>query len=286
MRRVTPALVLALFVGCEGDPPPPPASTRGPDLAPDTAALHVMGTGAMTPLASRLAAAWSARGGTPPVIVEPSVGTTGGVRAAADGAVDLGTISRPLREDEIRRGLVVMPVAKSAVVIAAGATGPARTLASSELVALVMGDVAHLADGSPVSIFLRDRDESANAALDRMVPGLGAAREHAYRTARWRVIYHDAAMGEALAASPGAMGPFDLGAIVAWRLPLVAVPIDGVTPSLETVENGTWRATRDLSFVYRPDREARVAGFVAFVASAEGRRIARENGYVPLEAAR
>jgi phosphate transport system substrate-binding protein len=282
VRRALLALCFPVMAACDGDAPPPPPSTQVLDVVPDVAALHVMGTGAMTPLASKLAAAWSARAGVPRVVVEPSVGTTGGVRAAVDGAIDLGTISRPLRDDEAARGLIVVPVAKSAVVVAAGAESPTREITSTELVSLVRGDVTHLRDGTPVSVLLRDRDESANAALDRMIPALRAAREHAYATDRWRIIYHDAAMGEALAASPGAIGPFDLGAIVAWKLPLVPLAVDGVTPSPSTVESGAWRATRDLSLVFRPDRAARVAAFVAFVTSDEGRRIARENGYVPV----
>lgn len=66
--------------GCAGDAPPPPP-TQAPGRIPDPAALHLGGTGALTPLFTRLGKTWSHRGGVPPVLVDDSIGSGGGVRA-------------------------------------------------------------------------------------------------------------------------------------------------------------------------------------------------------------
>jgi ABC-type phosphate transport system substrate-binding protein len=136
-----------------------------------------------------------------------------------------------------------------------------------------------------VTVFLRDRDDSAHAALEQLVPGLQAAREASYQTNRFRVLSHDDAMGGALAMTPGAIGVYSLGALVAGRLPLKALMLDCVKPSLETLENGAWRASRALGFVVRAERLERARAFLSFVSGPEGAALARANGYLPVGAA-
>jgi phosphate transport system substrate-binding protein len=244
-----------LLVACQGDDDPPPPPATQPLTSPEPGVLRLMGTGAMTPLAQAWACAF------PGVVVEPSVGSGGGVRAAADGAVDLGMISRPLSDEERRLGLEMVPVARDQVVIAAHPTVAFDRLSRAELAAFYAGS------RRDAVLLLRDAQESANLALERVLPELTPLREEAYRSGRWRVLYHDDAMEQALAATPGSLGV--ASSTVTVRLPLKVVSVDGV------------EALRPLAFVLRPERRARAAAFLAFVASAEGRRITSSSGYLP-----
>ena len=237
----------------------------------------------MMPLAHELVAGWRGQHREPEFVIEPSVGSGGGARAAADGAVDLGMISRALTPDEQALGLRVLPIARDGVVLAAHRSVDVEGLGSDELVELFSGRVDHFADGTHAVPLLRDARESANQALERLVPALRQVREDAYRDHRLRVLYHDDAMGEALATTPGGIGVFDWGAVVTWRLPLRVLAIDGHRPSIASISDGSWKATRELAFVIRPDRLQRVAAFVAFVGSGEGQRITLASGYVPFE---
>jgi phosphate transport system substrate-binding protein len=287
-RRVARWALLVQLVlmgaACDDGAPPPPTAHE-PRIEPQSSILRVAGSGAMTPLASLLGAAWASHAGAPSVVVEPSVGSTGGVYAAADGAVDLGLVARPLKEQERKLGLTLVPVARDAVVLAAHPSVAVDGVTSEELVALFSGTRTTFTDGSPVTVFLRDRDDSAHAALEQLVPGLQAAREASYQTNRFRVLSHDDAMGGALAMTPGAIGVYGLGALVASRLPLKALMLDGVKPSLATLESGGWRASRALGFVVRADRLERARAFLSFVAGPEGTALARANGYLPVGAA-
>lgn len=282
-RTGTLAVALtALALGaCAGDPPPPPPSPPQPVREHDPRLVRVGGTGAMAPVAAALAAAWADAGRTPRVVVTESIGSGGGIRAAADGVLDLGMISRPLSNDEQRLGLHVVPAGRDAVVIAANVQVPYDGLASEDLIALYGGTRRSFIDGTPAVLLLRDRDESANLAMDRMLPVLGELRERAYRAGSFRVLYHDDAMGEALASTRGAMGVFALSAVVAWRLPLKVMAIDGVRPSVETIADGSWRATRELAFVARPDRRGHVRPFLEFVASPTGREVLIRTACLP-----
>jgi len=271
---------VALLTGCD-DPPPAPSATSAP-IDPDPPVLRVAGTGAMTPLALRLAREWASRGGTPPVVVEPNVGSTGGLQAALDGAVDIGMMSRSLTEAGGARGLVVVPVARDLVVLAAHREVTVDGLSRSEVLAHFSGERTHYQDGTPATLVLRDRSDSAHAAFELELEALRPIREQAYQTRRFQVVFHDDAMGATLASTPGSFGVFSFGAITAWQLPLKVLALDGVAPSVEQAERGAWRATRDLLFVLRPERSPRAERFLSFVFSEEARRSMRAWGYIPL----
>ena len=283
-RRATTLLVCALSAfaaaSCDDGPPPAPVA-HDSHLAPEPGVLRLAGTGAMTSIAVEIARAWAASHRDRAVIVEPSVGSTGGVRAAADGAVDLGMIARPLSQREQNLGLVLLPIARDAVVIAAHPSVRIDALSAAELTEILWGRRASFADGSPLTMLLRDPDDTAHAALEAWIPALHEAREHAYRTRRFRVLSHDDAMAEALMVTPGAIGPFSLGAISSGKLPLKALGLDGVSPSVAAMQDGRWKATRGLSLVVRADRMARVRDLLSFIASAQGAALLREHGYLP-----
>lgn len=274
------APVLATM-GCGGDGPPPPPTPRE-TVSTAQGAVIVAGTGAMTLLSTRLAEAWAARGGRPGVVVEPSLGSGGAIKAVHDGAIDLGMVSRPLTSAERALGLEVVSIARSAVVMAAHPSVAPRSLSLEQLEALHAGTLTELADGRPVTLLLRDREESANAALDRWVPSLAALRARAYATRRFRVLYHDDAMIEALASTPGAVGVTDLVAIVERGARVNVLALGGVEPSARALLDGSYRAARDLAFVHRPERAERVRQFVGFVRSPEGSALIVRLGAVPL----
>ena len=269
------------LLNCAGDKGPP-APARAVLHSADPSALHVGGTGALTPLMMRLAKPWSSRAGALPLVVEDSIGSGGGVRAAADGLLDLGLLSRPLSEEERRLGLVVIPLGRDAVGVMVHSSVKVDGISSAELLALYQGRQRTFADGTPATPLLRDRSESANAAIEQVVPGLKATRQLAYQDRRLRVLYHDRAMAEAIAATPGAFGVFPLGALLAFELPFKPLAIDGVAPSVTSLESGAWRASRQLLLVTRPDRLPRVTPFLDFLRSEEGTQLARKFGYLPL----
>lgn len=265
--------------GCEGDPGPPEARLVAPSSQEEDGVLHLLGTGAMMPLARNLGSSW---GKTPEgakwrVVVEPSVGSGGGVRAVRDGIIDLGMISRPLKEQEKALGLIVVPVALSGVVLATNQNSPRSEMSSAEVRKLYAGESLGAKEGF---LLLRDREESANVALERWFPELKALREQAYLQHRARVLFHDEAMREALASTPGGIGVVDLGAVLGEQGLLKGLTIDSITPTLETLRDGRWKASRELAFVYRPERAQRVEAFLNYTRSEGARRVIEMSGCV------
>ncbi len=277
-------LLLGSLVGCSGDPAPPSVASPivGTPLArPVDGIVHAAGSGAMVPLGRALAAAWAARGGSPRLVVEASIGSAGGVRAAADGAVDVGLVSRALNDEERGLGLEEVPLGRDVILLAANPEAAFDRISSDDLCALYRGAHRLLADGGHAVLLLRDRGESANGVLDRAIPCMAGAREAALADGNLRVLYHDAAMVEAIASTPRALGVSNLGSLVASHAPLRTLALDGRRPSLEAVADGSWPLQRPLALVARRDRVERLRPLLAFIASDEGRAITRAAGYLP-----
>jgi phosphate transport system substrate-binding protein len=260
------------------------AAKKGPaPRAPEAgAALDLAGSGSNVPLVRVLAKAFGERAPGVRVVVHESIGSTGGVRAARDGQVELGLVSRPLTADEAKLGLVVVPHARVAVVVAAHPGVREDDLGAADLVTLYRGERSRFRDGAPVVVLQRERGDSSHLVVGREVPGFAAANDDALRAGRWRVLYHDRAMQEALMATDGAIGLFDLGQIVSQNLPLRVLAVDGVAPTPENVRAGRYRFVKDLAFVSAGAPSGAAAAFLEFVRSPEGREATRRAGYLPL----
>ena len=278
--RIYILLYALCFFGCAGDLPPPPVALSKP-FVERQGTLRLAGTGAMVPLAKRLSTWWGETGGQPQIVVEEGMGSGGGIRAAYDGAIDLGMVSRAWTDDEARLGLGRVVVGQDVVGFAAHPLVPLAGFSSRELPALFEGERRMLPDGNWLVPLLRDRAESAHAALDGVAPGLQNAREEAYRQKRWRVLYSDSAMAQALASTPGSVGVFSMSFLVAEQLPLKMMRIDGIFPTVETILAGGVAPTRELCFVFRKDRRARVEPFLRFITDANIQKRFASIGYVP-----
>ncbi|MBK8260986.1 MAG: substrate-binding domain-containing protein [Nannocystis sp.] len=257
------------------DPFAPPA-----DASPD-APLRLAGSGSNLPLTRELAEAFVRRHPARRVLVFESIGSTGGIAAARDRVIDLGLISRPLRPVEDELGLVVLPYARVAVAVAVNLGVADDELRAEELVEIYAGRRRTWRDGQPIIVLQRERGDSGHLAVAAAVPGFEAANDEAYRAARWRVLYNDRAMHEALASTPGAIGLFDVSATQTQALALKLLRVDGVAPVEDSLQAARYPFTKQLAFVSPEAPVGLAAEFIDFVASSDGQAIIRRAGYQP-----
>jgi phosphate transport system substrate-binding protein len=90
-------------------------------------------------------------------------------------------------------------------------------------------------------------------------------------------------MHEALLTVPFALGLSDLGTITIERLPIRALSIDGIAPTLENIASGRYPFTKTLGLVWHEDTLPDSArAFVEFVQSDDGAGILTSHGYLPV----
>jgi phosphate transport system substrate-binding protein len=260
----------------------PPAAVRHSPKPSNL--LRLAGSGSNLPVTNELATAFVARRPWLNVRVHESIGSGGGIQATIDRAIDIGLISRPLKPKEADQGLVVIPYARVAVIVAAHPSVPLRKITREQLLDIYSGRETFWEDGSPVELLKREPGDSSHLAMYAVVPELEAIDAEAWDSDRGRKLTTDRAMQEALISTPGAIGLFDQGQAVSQNLQISVLEFEGLRPNEESVRNGSYPIFKDLSFVLpggEPD--ALAMAFIAFVFSREGQDLIRSSGYVPLD---
>lgn len=244
--------------------------------------LHLAGSGSNVPLTRALAEAFLEREAGAQIVVFESIGSSGGVMAVYDDVVDLGLVSRPLKEHESALGVLTIPYARVPVVAAVNLSVPDRSITVEALVDIYAGRKVRWSDGSPIVVLQREPGDSGHRAVGEVVPEFAAVDAAAYQSKRWRVILHDGAMQEALAMTPGAIGLLDSGALSLERLPLRALEIDLIAASEASVQSRRYPFAKDLAFVAVEEPAGLTAEFIRFAHSDEARALMRRHGYIAL----
>ncbi len=255
---VAATLIQVLVVGAWiGADPARPVSWTPPSEPPRASNhLEIAGSGTNVEPTRVVARMFEASDPNVTVRVHESIGSTGGILAAADGAVDLGIVSRPLRASERGRVNRIPWVDVPTCLVTRQGAGPER---------LTRADLIRWIDGERGPVLLREPGDSGTAAAEAAIDGL---REAIGRATHWRVLSTDRDMREALLSSPGAIGLFDLGTLRLLELPLRVVPIDG----------DPCPAARSLAFVHR-DLSPLAKRFLAFADSSPVKARLRKAGY-------
>lgn len=243
--------------------------------------IWIAGSGMCLPIVKVLAAAFCEARHVQPCDMEvlENVGSGGGIAAAHDGAVELGLASRPLTPNERAFGLEVRPFARVAMVYAVHPSVEERDLQSAELQDIFDGKRRRWQDGSHIVVLLRSRTDPVPSVRGRPQPGYKMINDESEQGGRFRVIYGDREMQDALLSTQGAIGLLDQGAILLQHLPLRVLNVDGQVPSAETVTTGAYPYSRPLAFVMKGTAQARVREFIDFATGPDGQRIITESGY-------
>ncbi len=216
--------------------------------------------------------------------VPASIGSGGAIQAAADGAIAVGLISRPLTDKEKNLGLEVVPYARAATVIAAHPSVVDDGITTEELIQIYKGTLSRWRDGQEIIVLTREPGDSSILVLEQEIPGFKEAYAESQQADRWITLYSDQEMNHVLTKTPYAIGLSDMGEITAERLPIKPLKFNGVSPTPENVSNGSYTLVKPLSFVFLKDKLPSVAqAFLDFVQSKAGEKILRANEYLPTE---
>ncbi|CAG0933811.1 Phosphate-binding protein PstS [Rhodocyclaceae bacterium] len=216
-------------------------------------------------------------------IAEPTnIGSSGAIRAAFDGAVSLGLVSRPLRTDEKGLGLAYTPFARTALVIGAHSGVADEGISYDDLISIYRGTKTTWKNGRTIIVLTREPGDSTIDVLEQKVPGFKAVFDDSIKANRWSVLLKDEVMNQKLIATADAIGFSDMGAITSQKLNIKVLKVNGIYPSAQNVTSGAYPLFKTLSFLYRSEKiTPAMKTFMAFARSAEGKKILSKNGYVP-----
>jgi phosphate transport system substrate-binding protein len=210
----------------------------------------------------------------------PNLGTGGGLGALADGVLDMAVAGRPLNPEERARGLTEAAAMRTPFVLVTSRRS-AEALSSAAIAEILTAPRATWPDGSLIRLILRPRSSDSSAQLGRL-PGVAPALEQARRRHDLPITAtseDNAALAERI---PGSLTTSTFSQIMIERRDLRLIAVDGLTPSLEALENATYPLERAFYFVL-PARSSTLAQrFVAFLRTPAGRAALRASGNLPV----
>lgn len=244
--------------------------------------LKVGGTGAALGAMRILAAEFKATRPDVSIIVPPSLGSGGGIRAVIAGALDIGLSSRSLKTKEKEAGAEQVAFAKSPFVLVVGRGVGNPDLSAAQVVEIFSGRRKTWADGKPIRIILRPEDDTDTKALVAGFEGMKKALARARKIKGIATAYSDQEAMDMAESIPGSLTTATLTAVLAEGRSLTPVAVNGVVPSPDSLGAGTYPLFKILYVVAGPKTGSLAREFIDFIRSDTGAAILRKNGSLPL----
>jgi phosphate transport system substrate-binding protein len=248
-------------------------------------AEKVVVEGSTTVLPIAQAAAEDYMGSNPETDIIIRGGGSGvGIASLLDGSCDIADSSRSIKDTEVDKAITngVDPkahiVAMDGLAMIVNSSNSVSALTKKQIKDIYTGAISNWSQlGGPnqkIVVVSRDTSSGTFEAFRELVLDMGKVRADAVMQAS------NQAVASTVSRTPGAVGYVGLGFITEGTK---AVPVNGVMPTKETVLLGKYPFSRPL-FMYTNGAPAgAVKGFIDFVKSPEGQRIAEEQGFVGLK---
>jgi len=271
---LTVAIAITSLVGCTSTPP----STEGETQASEE--IRLSGSGTCIPLLKLLTGNYGSDAAEWRYL--PGLHSGGGIDGVANGDLEIGAVSRELSEDEAALGLEYTKLSNDGIVIAVHPSVTIDELTTQQVNDIYSGKYANWSElggpDLPITILDRNEDESAKIIMRKYVfgPDLVMAPQSVS-------LYYESDMIEGVQSTAGAIGYFSLGYSISTDIPVTHVALDGVEPTVENIENGTYPVVRPLGVVTSPDASDAIVEFLAWATSDEADALLRANGFPPAE---
>jgi phosphate transport system substrate-binding protein len=202
-----------------------------------------------------------------------------GIKQVGEGLVDIGNSGRKARPEEIKKyGLKMFKWAVDGVGVVVHPTNPVKSLTKEQLRRIYAGEIDNWSTigGADHAIALYTRDESSGT---RAVFWANALDKGDIST-KALFVSSNGAMKTAVANDPHAIGYVSVGHM---DTTVVAVALDEVVPTLDTVKNGQYPVARGLYSNTKGDPTGLTKLFIDYLFTPEGQRIAADNGFIPVK---
>ena len=237
--------------------------------------LKMSGSTSVQPLAEELTQVFMKE--NPKVQITVTGGGSGvGIKDAADGKVNIGNVSRDLKDSD-PKGLVATTIAKDAIVIVVNSKNPADKLTTDQVKKIYTGAITNWKDiggkNAPIIVNSRTAPSGTFDFFKEKFLGednvIATAKQHASNG----LVRH------AVAGNENAIGFISMGFLDSS---VKAPTLDGVKPTLENAKNGTYKVVRPFIMVTKGAPTGLAKSFLDFVLSSEGQSIVKKE-YISIQ---
>ena len=249
--------------------------------APLNGKLLITGSSTMAPLIEDLGKRFRTR--HPGVAITVEAGGSGrGVADARDGKADIGMASRELTPQE--QALFAIPIARDGIVFVVHKDNPLGALTRAQAVEMFSGKIGNwkALGGHDARIEAVTRP-AGRGSIEIAAHYLGLAST-AIKAAH--VIGDNNDVVRLITANRNVIAFISTGGVddaVQKRLPLKPLVLDGLTPGVGSIRDGTWPMSRPLNLLTRRVPAGVAKAFIEFVLSPAARAVVVDHDFVPYQ---
>lgn len=266
------ALMLTAICGCKSD-----NDSKGSDTTALTGKVATDGSTSMEKVIGFLSEAFQEKNNGVTVSYNPT-GSSSGITAVKEGSCDIGLSSRDLKDSE-KDGLIGTVVAIDGIAIVVNPNNPIADLTVEQIAALYTGEITNWSEiggnDSPVVLIGREPSSGTRDGFESITKTAEKCKYNQELTSTGDVI-------QTVASNPNAIGYASLASV---NDTVKAVKVNGVAPTTETVQNGSYKIQRNFVFVTRANEELSAAAkaFFEFATSGEADQLIIKAGAVPVK---
>ena len=254
---------------------PAAEATETPDQAPAlSGSVATDGSTSMEKVIGALGEAYEQKTGI--TVTYNPTGSGSGIKAVTEGRCDIGLSSRSLKDAEKAEGLSQTILAYDGIAIIVNPENPVEDLSLEQIAKIYTGEITNWSEvgGKDAQIVLIGR-EAGSGTRDGFESITGTTDACQYRqelTSTGDVI-------TTVAQNPDAIGYASLASV---KDTVKALAVEGVTPSEETVKDGSYLVQRPFVLVTKDGVELSAAAqdFFNYITSAEANEIIAGAGVV------
>ena len=246
------------------------------------AELLINGTGSGTGGMQLVAQAFMQANPDVQVVVQPAIGSAGGIRAVAAGKLSLALSNRePNEAERASAPLAVVEYARTPFVVAVHKSLGLVALTGDQLAALFAPGATY-PNGQRARPVLRRTDAGDTALLKSMAAALPAAVDAASERRGMMDAATDSEAADMITNTPGAFAASTLALIASENRPFVALAIDGREPTVDALAKGSYPFQKRLFAITAKAPSPEVARFIAFLRSPATQALLRAHGHLPV----
>ncbi|MCP5158476.1 MAG: substrate-binding domain-containing protein [Gammaproteobacteria bacterium] len=244
--------------------------------------LSIPGSGNPEYVLTQLATAFNQQQSQHTVMVPPSTGTAGALRAIEEGTASLARVGRLLKDSERNQGIAYFALGRDAVVLVAGAGVTVRNMTSAQVVDVFSGKLTDWRElggnPGPIRAIGRETTDASRQAITRLIKPFESM---AYGESV-KIVHLDPELITLLDRFPTSLGILNQSALGACKTKVVHLALDGVEPTPENLEKELYPVWLEMGLIYQPNALTPAGkAFLAFVRSPAGERVLREYGILP-----
>ncbi|MEE1351595.1 MAG: phosphate ABC transporter substrate-binding protein [Clostridia bacterium] len=263
-------LLAAMLTGCGS------TSTDSNTVATEGGTVATDGSTSMEKVIGYLSEAYMEENAGVKVTYNPT-GSGSGIQAVQEGRCDIGLSSRNLKDEE-KADLVGTVVAIDGIAIIVNPKNAVNDLSIEQIAALYKGEITNWSEvggaDAPVVLIGREAASGTRDGFESITDTEDLCKYSQELTSTGDVV-------QTVASNPNAIGYASLAAV---KDTVKMLDVDGVTPTTETIQNGTYKVQRNFVFVTKKNAELSdtAKAFFEFATSKAADELIVKAGAVPV----